>query len=86
MYNHETMQIDGVDVIVGKRIDLLRNFMGITQLELSKKLGVSQAAVCAWEIGKSIPRPGRINEITSALGVTKGQFIGNEPIVWQTYC
>lgn len=85
LYNHKTMTIDNVEVIVGKRIDFLRGLMGITQEELAKKIGVTQSAVCSWEVGRAIPSAKKIDDIVKAFGVTRSQFNGTEKIVWQQF-
>ena len=84
-YRDLVMNIDGVEIHIGKRIDFLRNMLGITQEELAKKLGVTQTAVCSWEVGRAKPEADKIDGIAKALTVTREQFVGTEAINWRLF-
>lgn len=60
----------------GVRLQQLRETKGMTQSQLAALAGVSEAAVCAWEKGKSRPRPHRADELAAILGVSKLELIG----------
>ena len=79
-YKDTVMTIDNVDVHVSKRIDHLRNMRDMTQEELARKLGVTQASVCSWETGRSKPRASMIDRIAKALRVDREQFIGTKEV------
>jgi len=53
------------------RLTLARETVaGLNMSELGRRLGISAQAVQAWEVGKNIPRPKRIEEIAQVLGVS----------------
>lgn len=79
-YKDTVMSIDNVEVHISKRIDHLRGMRDMTQEDLAKRLGVTQSAVCSWEVGRSRPRRSMIDDICHALRVTRKQFIGLEPV------
>lgn len=45
---------------------------GLTQGELAKKFGVSQATVSNWEAGKQIPDSGQVEKLQTILGLSLG--------------
>lgn len=49
-----------------KKKDLI--ITSLTQVELAKKLGVTQPMVCKWFSGRVIPRPETLNKISKATG------------------
>lgn len=50
-------------------LKMLRMARNLTQGELSKQLGVSQASFCLWEKGKVRPRVDLICRLAATLGV-----------------
>lgn len=51
----------------GDRIRDLRKFRKLSQTSLAGAVGVTKAAVCEWETGKSTPRPHHQVMIAKAL-------------------
>lgn len=51
---------------------------GMSQTELAKKLNVSQQSVSSWVSGKTVPRMGKIEELSILFNVSKSKII--EPV------
>lgn len=51
-------------------IKKLRNQRGITQLQLSEMMGISQAMVATWESGNNNPRADKLPDLARVLGCT----------------
>ena len=49
--------------------------LGISQLELAKKLNVSQQAVSMWEIGAKVPRTKTLIRISEICGCTVDELL-----------
>ena len=62
--------------MVADQIKLLREKMGITQAELSKRLGVTRSGVNAWEMGISVPSTQYIIELSLLFGVSTDYLLG----------
>jgi len=60
----------------GKRIAEARQRAGLTQVELAKKLGVTQQVVAAWERRNVALRAEQIRTLAEALGTTADYLIG----------
>lgn len=65
---------------IGTNIKHLRISSGLTQLELGKKLGVSDKAVSTWETDKKVPRMGVIEKMSALFGVEKSDIIEDRSI------
>ena len=64
------------------RIQYLRKAKGISQEELSDKIGVSRQAVSKWESEQSVPDLDRIINMSEFFGVTTDYILkGIEPVV-----
>ena len=50
----------------------------MTQMEVAKRLGVSDAAVCQWEKGDTMPTAGRLVQIARLYGVTVDELLRTE--------
>ena len=55
-----------------------RKAAGMTQMEVGKRLGVSDAAVCQWEKGETLPAAGRLLEIAKLYGCTVDELLKEE--------
>lgn len=55
---------------IGARIREVRRERGITQDELSERVGVSRSAVAQWETGRAGQVTGNLSRIADALEVT----------------
>lgn len=58
----------------GKRVAQVRKSRGITQQELSEKVGMSVVAIAYIETGKRWARLATLNKIAKALDVSVEQF------------
>lgn len=61
------------------KIKELRLQKGLTQLYLALKVGVSQQAVAAWEIGNRTPRLSVLRKIADVLGCTISELLEEVP-------
>lgn len=52
---------------VGKTIAFLRNYYGMTQWELAKRLGVSDKAISRWECGQGTPDISLLGRLSNVL-------------------
>jgi transcriptional regulator with XRE-family HTH domain len=53
--------------LLGETVKIRREELGLGQLELAERLGVSQQTVSRWEKGLALPRPGRVQELAREL-------------------
>lgn len=68
---------------VGKRIRDIRKSKGITQGQLGEMLGLTQARIGQYEIGKSNPKKATLDKIAAALGVDTMVLYGFQPYTVQ---
>ena len=59
-------------------IKKIREQKTISQVELSKKVGVSQGAISQWETGQSLPRAELLPKIAEILGCTVDELLGRD--------
>lgn len=59
------------NISFGERIRRARVRNAMTQAELAEKMGVSQAAISTWEIGKIVPDVEQKKELKSILGLVE---------------
>lgn len=64
--------------MVGERIQSLRAENGYSQATLAKRLGLTRAAINAWEIGYSIPSTPYVVEMSKLFKVSTGYILGLE--------
>ena len=62
--------------MVADRIKHLREQMGLTQSDLSKKLGITRSSVNAWEMGISVPSTQYIVELAGIFKVSTDYLLG----------
>ncbi|MCX8123278.1 MAG: helix-turn-helix domain-containing protein [Spirochaetes bacterium] len=65
---------------IGKKIQLAREEKGITQLELAKMLGITQAALSNYELGKRRVYFHQIEEIANYLEKPVSYFLDEESL------
>jgi len=65
--------------MLAERIKSERTKKGLSQVELSKIVGVTQQAVGKWEKGKALPDPAIINQLADIFGVTTDYLFGRSP-------
>lgn len=56
-----------------------RKKAGLTQADVAKALGVSDAAVCQWEKGESMPSVSRLVSLANLLDCTVDQLLRDAP-------
>ena len=67
-------------VEIGKRVRHARVSVGMTQDELGRQVGVSDAAINQYEAGRNLPRLKRLEAIAGVLGVTTAWLLdGGDP-------
>lgn len=64
---------------IGTRVKIMRRILGISQDALADKLGISKAAVAAYEIGRSEPSLTSLVGLSRSLGVTTDWLLGEPP-------
>ena len=67
-------------LVLGERLHALRRRVGLSQAELAARLGVSQAAVSTWELGKSEPGLLDIAPLCGVLECSYPVLVGDEPL------
>lgn len=67
--------------IISENIKRIRIKEDMEQLELAKKLGVSNKTVSSWECGRTEPRMGMIEKMCDVLKCSKSDLIDEQPTV-----
>ena len=62
--------------MVADRIKALREQKGLTQTELSKRLGITRSGVNAWEMGISVPSTQYLVELAGIFHVSTDYLLG----------
>lgn len=70
--NSATIKQGGVTI---NNLKALREKRQISQIELSKSIGVSQGAVSQWETGQSLPRAELLPKIAKVLDCTVDELL-----------
>ena len=65
---------------LGERIRIMRHGLGLKQVELAEKLGVSKGAIAAYEIGRSEPNLKNLIGLSRILGVPTDWLLGESPL------
>lgn len=55
-----------------------RKKSGLSQAEVAEKIGVSSAAVCQWETGKTMPDPRKLPKIAETLNCTVDELLSTD--------
>ncbi len=66
-------------VMIADRIRALREKAGLTQTELSKRLGITRSGVNAWEMGVSVPSSQYLVELAKQFDVSTDYLLGVAP-------
>ena len=61
----------------GTRIKQLRQEMGMTQLELAEKLGLSKQILSLYEAGKRSPKVAQVQKFAGILNVSADYLLGD---------
>lgn len=64
--------------IFSERLKLLRLERGLSLLELSKELGISNATICRWETAKNDIKSEQLIMVAKYFGVSADYLIGIE--------
>lgn len=75
-----------MELIVGKKIELLREDGGMSQGELAKVLGVTRQTVSKWEADVCRPKAKVLQAICGVFGVDMSYFTGEEDLTPQQIC
>ena len=65
---------------IGKFIAERRKGVGLTQMQLAEKLGITDRAVSKWERGKALPDSSVMLELCGLLGITVNDLLSGEVI------
>jgi transcriptional regulator with XRE-family HTH domain len=57
-----------------------RESAGLTLAESARRLGVTPAAICQWESGKTFPDGRRLTQIAGVYGTTVDELLREEDI------
>lgn len=72
-------------VKIGKFIASKRKEQGLTQLQLAKKLGITDRAVSKWETGKSLPDASLMPKLCKLLKITINDLLCGEIVSVENY-
>lgn len=64
--------------MIGQNIRAIRESRGLTQAQLAERVGVSSGTVSSWEVDRTEPNIGMIENISVALNCQKTDIIGRE--------
>ena len=59
-----------------ENIKVLREKVGLTQVELAEAIGVTQACVAIWESGKALPNSDKLPKLSEVLSCTIDELYG----------
>lgn len=70
---------------IGKFIVACRKENGLTQADLSKKLGITVQAISKWENGKSLPDPSIMLELCELLNINVNELLTGRRLDMENY-
>ena len=70
---------------IGKFIAACRKKVGLTQMQLAEKLGITDRAVSKWETGKAMPDSSIMLELCALLGITVNDLLCGEVVTMNNY-
>ena len=70
---------------VGKFIADQRKRVGLTQLQLAEKMGITDRAVSKWETGRSLPDSAIMLELCEVLQITVNDLLSGEAVMTDQY-
>jgi transcriptional regulator with XRE-family HTH domain/DNA-directed RNA polymerase subunit RPC12/RpoP len=70
---------------IGAFIAERRKAKGLTQMQLSERLGITDRAVSKWENGRSLPDSGIMLELCEILGISVNELLCGEVIIMEKY-
>ena len=57
---------------------ILREKAGLTQMQVSKTLGVPQPTIACWETGRAKPRADKLPQLAKVLGCTVDELLASD--------
>lgn len=72
-------------VKIGKFIAACRKKVGLTQMQLAEKLGITDRAVSKWETGKAMPDSSIMLELCAALNISVNDLLCGEVVTMDHY-
>lgn len=63
---------------IGKYLVMLRKKTGLSQEELSSKIGVTRQAISNWELGKVVPDNNSLRKLSNVFNVTVEEILNGE--------
>ena len=70
---------------IGRFIAECRKAVGMTQIQLAEKLGITDRAVSKWETGKSLPDSSIMLELCKELEITVNDLLSGEVVTVEDY-
>ena len=70
---------------IGKFIQERRKLVGLTQMGLADKLGITDRAVSKWETGRALPDSSLMLELCRALKITVNDLLSGEVVSVENY-
>lgn len=64
--------------MIGDNIKRIREERGMSQLELSRKLSVSDKTISSWETNRTEPKIAMIEQLCIALNCQKSEIVGED--------
>ena len=59
-----------------RTVKLRRRELGLTQVDLSQRVGVAQATISKWELGKDLPESATLSQLSAALELSEKELLG----------
>lgn len=78
--SRKTIDTDAIDYMVAKKITELRLALGLSRMQVSKKIGVTHQQLSKYESGDNRITAGRLKVIAKALGKPISYFFGDDDI------
>ena len=72
-------------VKIGKFIQECRKKVGLTQMQLAERLGITDRAVSKWETGRALPDSSIMMELCKILKITVNDLLNGEVVTLDNY-
>lgn len=69
---------------VAKNIKYLRTYYNMSQLDVAERIGASDKAISAWELGTREPKMGYIQKIADLFNIPTDNFINDDMSTYNT--
>jgi transcriptional regulator with XRE-family HTH domain len=73
-----TTRVSEQDTAIGQKLRLRRNMLGLSQMEVAEKVGVSFQQLQKYEKGTNRVGAARLNQLAKILGIEVNYFFGEE--------